>query len=62
MLFLYSINQPLTSWAQRQKLRAEKTKAARPSSQNSDSKEQPCSLAESHKQNLPQWPDSQEQV
>eukprot|EP00066_Takifugu_rubripes_P013776 XP_011603042.1 PREDICTED: M-phase phosphoprotein 9 [Takifugu rubripes] len=55
------INQPLTSWAQRQKLRAEKTKVAQPSSHNSEYKEQPCSLGESHKQNLPQWPDSQEQ-
>lgn len=59
---LYSINQPLTSWAQRQKLRAEKTKVAQPSSQNSEYKEQPCSLRESPKQTFPQWPDSQEQV
>ncbi|CAG05291.1 unnamed protein product [Tetraodon nigroviridis] len=55
------ISQPLTSWAQRQKLRVEKIKMAQPSSQNPDCKEQPCSLGESHKPSLPQWPESQEQ-
>ena len=57
-----STSQLLTSWAQRQKLRARRNKAGQASSQNSEYQEQPCSLKESHKQSPPQGSDSQDQV
>lgn len=57
-----STSQCLTSWAQRQKLRAKRNKAVQASSQNPEYQEQPCSLRESHKQNPLQGPDSQDQV
>ncbi|XP_034048047.1 M-phase phosphoprotein 9 [Thalassophryne amazonica] len=54
-------NQPLTSWAQRQKLRAEKTKTGQSSPQIPEYQEDCCITRESHKQSPLENRDSQEQ-
>ncbi|XP_070706491.1 M-phase phosphoprotein 9 [Pempheris klunzingeri] len=55
-------SQPLTSWAQRQKLRPKKSKTGQASSQIPEYQEQPCSLRESHKQKHLESVDSQDQI
>ncbi|KAK2818638.1 hypothetical protein Q5P01_024199 [Channa striata] len=54
-------SQPLTSWAQRQKLRPKKSKAGQATCQIPEFHEQPHSLRESHSQNPLESTDSQEQ-
>lgn len=53
--------QPLTSWAQRQKLRPKKSKAGAASSQIPEHQEQPRSLRESHRPNPAESADCQDQ-